>query len=172
MNHLENLFSIIATNPLPGSAALCKKYAISPRAVSLAFGPLIWRVKFEGNRFVEDPDGELAGVVPVIDGGYFTDLMAFIRDRIATYDNRAFCLGSDNFYLPNGPLHIFRHPISWLQAECAGIVILRPEIAQRELALVESIAAEDETHAVEIEQFLSPPKSPTKILFPKQRHAA
>jgi len=156
---------------LPGSAALCRKYSISPRAVWNAFGPVIWRVRFDDERFVEDPDGELAGILPVLDGGYFTDLVAFTTDKIATHDGRAFCLGPDNFYLPNGPLRIFRHPLQWLQAECDGIVILKPEIAWRELEGV-LVAAEDEVHAEEIERLLTPPKSPTKIIFPAKRHAA
>ena len=175
MNPLETLFAILATNPLPGSAALCRKYGISARAVSLAFGPNIWRVRFEDGRFVEDSEGELAGVIPAIEGGYFADLVAFTKERIATYDNRAFYLGTDNLHLPNlldEPLRIFRHPLSWLQAECAGIVILRPELTFRELGNVESIAAEDEEHAIELEQLLIPPKPRVKIVFSKQKVAA
>ena len=173
MNDLENLFAILATNPRLGSAAICEKYGISPRAVSLAFGPFIWRVRFDGNRFIEDANGEMAGVLPIIDGGYFTDLVAFTTDKIATHDGRAFCLG--DLSLPNfadAPLRVFRHPLQWLQNNCDGIVILKPEIAWRELDHVALLGAEDEVHRLSLMRLMAPPKSRVKILIPKTKAAA
>lgn len=111
------------------------------------------------------PAGLLAAVCEVrdADGEAVVDLLAWSVDdphRWWTAVGGAVVLGEAYAANPNTglcgePLRIFRTPLSWLRAECAGIVLLDPTRAGRWLIhSARTVAAEDTRHAAEIQRLM------------------
>jgi len=109
-------------------------------------------------------------VMPVDSQNQPIDWLAFTEKWFLPRYGSAFCLGEDQLSQPcifGEPLKVYRHPISWLRRGCDGIVVLRPEIAWRELDGV-VIGAEDEVHRLNLKRLMVPPKPRVKILIPKR----
>ncbi len=121
-------------------------------------------------------------IVPVIESGTMMDLLAFHVKAPARWWLRTgygAVLGQDvidkaEFF--NAPedleslLRIFRTPLSWLQAECTGAVILDWRVAHCRLDGVRKVVAEDVGLAEKIERAFAAPRGPT-ISIPRSRAA-
>lgn len=120
-------------------------------------------------------DGEPAFVMPVDSQNQTIDWLAFTEKWFLPRYGSAFCLGEDNLSAPcifDEPLAIWRHPLGWLRANCAGICILQPDRVHIELGNVPFLKVEDQAHAREITKLLIPPLSQTKIFYPREKVAA
>lgn len=108
-----------------------------------------------------NPDGDHAIVVPVMDDDELVDLLAFDPRRKSEWFVR---LGSEPLLgasalseqLLGKPLHIFRSPLTWLQASCDGIVILDINWAFIDLTTApHGIVGEDDAHTDELRRFMT-----------------
>jgi hypothetical protein len=145
--------------------------------------------------FEFDADGKSAFVLPVrtdnpltpesadpasaIRDGAIVDLVAFHPrhpDRWALRRDAAEWLGAiEPQYLDPAPATIFRSPLSWLRADCRGLVLLGDRASQyRILTLLHSIIAEDEQHATELRRVLMRPWPAPQVIAPRAevRYAA
>jgi len=78
-------------------------------------------------------------------------------------------------YLDPEPVPVWRSPLSWLRADCRGLVLLGDRASQyRILTLLNSIVAEDERHAAELRRILVRPWPVPQVVSSQAevRHAA
>jgi hypothetical protein len=121
---------------------------------------------------------ESADPAAAVSVGAVVDLLAFHPDhphRWALYRDVAEWLGSiPPQYLDPEPVPVWRSPLSWLCANCRGVVLLSDRVSQyRILSLLNSIIAEDEQHADELRRVLAQPwPAPQVILSQEGRRAA
>jgi hypothetical protein len=129
-------------------------------------------VRFDGNTFDLDPDGERVLTFRCHDCEGIIDLAAWQPQtgRLASWRGVAFCLGDVNevfnpaTYFAGGALLVHETPLQWLLAEREGIVILRPDLAHAYLANCKRLACSDPAHACLVKRWLQPPK-PTVEIF-------
>ena len=114
-------------------------------------------------------------IVPVIEGGAVADLLAFraekperwwLRTGIGavlgqdTIDRAEFFNDPKHPEDPEGSIRVFRSPLSWLRAECAGCVILDWRVATSRLAGVREVVAEDLGIGEKISRAFAVPRGP------------
>jgi hypothetical protein len=134
---------------------------------------------FYGRRFdFADPgerEAEPAAVIEALgdDGETVVDLVAWpleAPDRFASLFGDVLLLGADRVgnpatYFAGQHLQLFKTPLSWLQADCAGAVIINPHGARFVLRrAVGPIAGEDIDHARAIQKLTHLP--PQRVLAP------
>ena len=159
--------------------------------------PAFTGIRVDGGRYEPDPDLPAAFVVPVrvdsaicpeaadplvtVNSGEIVDLVAFHPakpDRWALRVGAAEWLGAiEPQYLDPEPVPIWRCPLSWLQAGCAGLVMLSRSLTDHHRALsgCRSVVAEDSAHAAELRRVLGRPFPVPAVLVSRGRevrHAA
>jgi hypothetical protein len=142
-------------------------------------------VFFDHHRFdFADPaerEAEPAAVIEALgdDGETVIDLVAWPIDapgRFASLFGDVSMLGAERVdnpasYFAGQHLQIYKTPLRWLQAGCAGAVIVDPHGARIALRrAVGSIAGEDIDHARAIQKLTRLP--PQRVLAPLRRRAA
>jgi hypothetical protein len=153
------------------------------------------RVSNDATTFEPDESGGGAFIVPVrvenpitpeafdpvraVRDGAIVDLAGFHPhhpDRWALRRDVAEWLGAiEPQYLDPEPVPIWRSPLSWLRADCRGLVLLGDRASQyRILSGLCSIVAEDAQHAAELQSILAQPWSAPRVIVGVQetRHAA
>lgn len=111
----------------------------------------------------ETDEARHALLIPVYDGDVLTDICAVDPrqpDTFATRDGRAEYLGADDYGMACAVgcgLKVYRNPISWMQDDMDGIVILDRTSTWRILRDIPRIIAEDKQHAREIKRLIQPP---------------
>jgi hypothetical protein len=159
----------------PELAAWLRANAVDLRAVHRYGGILgMCRVAWQpGERFDFFDRGEPALVLEVLDRDSETclDLIAWPADAtgpVATLGGRAGLLGlnaavNPATYVGNRALDVHRSPLEWLQADCAGAVLIHPVIGAPRLAeACGSIMARDLDHGRELARHMG-------ALFPQER---
>jgi hypothetical protein len=115
------------------------------------------RVTFNGEYFeFVDKGGEQAFTMGVMSNVGLIDVVAWqpSSGRMATWLGLGFALGEHQIGdLPDDDsygLAVFRSPLNWLRAGCAGIVIVHRPFAHIVLEKVPFLVAEDESHRGEL----------------------
>jgi hypothetical protein len=128
-------------------------------------------VKFDGDAFALDPNGERALTFLVEDCGEVIDIAAWQprTGQLATWLSAAFAIGQEKIFNPatyfaDSALRVHETPLQWLQAEREGIVIVRPDLAHAHLANCQRLAFSDARFAQMVKAWLQPPK-PTVEIF-------
>lgn len=122
------------------------------------------------------PDGLLgAFILPVLDGaGYVADLACWVPSTgaLATWQGCSWALGQNEFPAPlhvlrsDGAIMLFRDPLSWLQADRRGLVIVDP--AQARWRLLQDggpFLVQEAEHGRELRKIVDVPQP--KILLPR-----
>lgn len=108
-----------------------------------------------------DPDGDHAIVIPVMYDDELVDLLAFDARRPSDWFMR---LGGEPLLgagaladqLLEKPLHVYRTPLSWLQAGCDGVVILDLNRAFADLVTAPNgLVGEDDAHTDELRRIMT-----------------
>jgi hypothetical protein len=114
--------------------------------------------------FAEPGDGVPALLHQVRDGPDcdVIDIVASIKDTVASYLGAAFCLGQDQLFIPpsDDPLHVHVTALDWLHAGRRGIVIIERSRTFAMLQHRSLLAAATEEHAAALRELLVPPKLP------------
>jgi hypothetical protein len=91
------------------------------------------RVRFDGNHFEEDPEGQSSLVFVIHDYGEFIDFAAWDQKtgQIGTWRGSGFAINQDTISNPashfcGDALRIHADPLAWLRADRNGIVIANP----------------------------------------------
>ena len=136
------------------------------------------KVRPNGKTFEPDPDGLLAWVIPCMDSGETTDLLAFTSDAPGRYWLRlgvATYVGGDALgdTVMDEPVRVFKTPLSWLQsgAPADGLVIVDVDykLARRDLAN-SPIIAEDIAHGELLQRELTVVQRP-QVRVPRKAAA-
>jgi hypothetical protein len=151
--------------------ALCRPWLISATTV-----------RFDGNTFTTDPDGERALTFRATDRGEVVDLIAWNprSGKLASWYGTAFCLGDlDDILNPasffaGSALRVHADPLAWLRAGRDGIVIVKPEFTYAYLRGVPRLSFADASFARQVRAWLQPPQPRVKFLVevPAERVAA
>ena len=161
----------------------------------LAVGPALACVRVANETFVFDDEAASAFVIPVRVENHITpevsDPVQTVRDGkivdlVAFHPAHSHCwalrYGSAEWlgaieaqYLDPEPVPVWRSPLSWLRADCRGLLLLGDRASQyRILTLLNSIVAEDERHAAELRCVLARPWPVPQVVSSQAevRHAA
>lgn len=137
------------------------RYGVSPAITPIAGMAAIQTV---GNFYEPEPAGRPAIIMPIMDGGELVDLLAFDPRQPADFKVRlGACplLGIDNTGLCLEPLHVWRTPLGYLQANLEGVVVLSAKDARTLLNCCDKLIAEDVPHGQEIrDQLMQAPRGP------------
>jgi hypothetical protein len=136
-------------------------------------------VKFDGDTFELDPNGERVLTFLVEDCGEAMDIAAWHprTGQLATWLGAGFAIGQGVIFNPatyfaDGALHVYETPLQWLQAEREGIVIVQPDMAHAYLANCQRLAFSDAAHARQVERWIQPPKPTVEIFVAIEERAA
>jgi hypothetical protein len=128
-------------------------------------------VKFDGDAFALDPNGERVLTFLVEDDGEVIDIAAWQPQtgQLASWLGVAFAFDQETIFNPatyfaGGALRVHETPLQWLQAEREGIVIVRPDLAHAYLANCQRLAFSEVRFAQIVKAWLQPSK-PTVEIF-------
>lgn len=152
-----------------------KAHDVTAAAMIALEGPRWGNVRFDGERFEVDPEGEGAFILPCCRDGLLHDLVAWTPSKTATRLRRESIL---NFGVLSTwhdhlvPLRVHRTVLGWLQSECHGVVILEPDSAWDILWRFEHFIVDDIEHGIELEELFHVPIRKIDIQIPVQELAA
>jgi len=128
-------------------------------------------VKFNGDTFQLDPNGERVLTFLVEDCGEVIDIAAWQprTGKLATWLGAGFAIGQEAIfntatYFADGVLRVHETPLQWLKAEREGIVIVRPDLGYAYLAHCQHVACSGARFGKKLDLWLQPPKPTVEIL--------
>jgi len=164
------------------SVRYCREHGLDWATIEAACGGVFLApIRPDRSWFDFDPEGGEAAICEALadDGATVVDLVAWSLtrpDRVVTAVGAAAVLGEAVAANPatgfgGAPLRIFRTPLAWLRARCDGVVILDPTRGGRWLADVpfDTVAAEDEAHALHLDAMRRAPLERQTIVVPGPR---
>jgi hypothetical protein len=131
------------------------------------------RVRFDGNTFDVNPEGEQALIFRCEDHGETVDLIAWSpgSNQIGSWRAVGFCIGDlDGIWNPanyfgGSALRIHADPIAWLKANREGIVIADPRQCYAMLRFARRLSFADVELAKRFAEWVRPPKPTTEIFI-------